>query len=215
MASSTRPARAGVRAPHTTLSPGRGAGREGLLSSDAAERLRISTLGIVSDGESTRTGLGQAALHAFLAFRNADMDLWRRASAQLGLSIQATRVLARIIRSAEAGAPLRQVDLTRAMQMSPAGLSQIIDQLEERRLVHRVRLEADRRAYGLEPGEGSAPIGRVFAEYFAEFHRLSEDMTAEQLTAVIDLMRGMEAASAGPFTESATPRSGEGAIGST
>lgn len=173
---------------------------------------RIPTVGIVSDGEPTKTERSHAALHAFLAFRNADMDLWRRASAELGLTIQATRVLARIIRSADAGLPLRQVDLTRAMQMSPAGLSQIINQLEERQLVRRVRLAADRRAYGIEPGQETAPIARVFAEYFAEFHRLTSGMTADQLTAVVDLMRGMEAASAVPFTEPAWPRAAEHVI---
>lgn len=146
-------------------------------------------------------GLHVAALQAFLAFRNADMELWRRASSTLGLTIQATRVLARIIRSSDAAAPLRQVDLSRSMQMSPAGLSQIIDHLEEREFVRRVPHPTDRRARGIEPGAAAAPIAQVFLEYFAEFNRLSAGMTPEQLSAVVKIMRGMEAASAAPFTD--------------
>lgn len=142
---------------------------------------------------------GAAALQAFLAFRNADMDLWRRASTRLGLSIQATRVLARIIRSSGMAAPLRQVDLTRSMQMSPAGLSQVIDVLEERGLVRRAPHATDRRAYGIEPAEAAAPIARMFAEYFAEFNRLAAELTPDQRAAFTAVMRGMEAASTMPF----------------
>ncbi len=139
------------------------------------------------------------SLHAFLAFRNADMDLWRRASTRLKLSIQATRVLARIIRSSEMAGPLRQVDLTRSMQMSPAGLSQVIDVLEQRGFVRRTPHATDRRAYGIEPAEAAAPIARMFAEYFAEFNRLAAELTPEQRAAFTAVMRGMEAASAAPF----------------
>lgn len=159
----------------------------------------FTSVSLVSDSESAGDGSQAAALLAFLAFRNADMELWRRASSELGLTIQGTRVLARIIRSSEAGAPVRQVDLARSMQMSPAGLSQIIDILEARGLVRRTPHPTDRRAYGIEPGEGSAPIAQVFSDYFAEFNRLSADLTAEQLAAITRIMRGMERASALPF----------------
>ncbi len=155
----------------------------------------------MSVSEPTDEASGAAALQAFLAFRNADMDLWRRASTHLGLSIQATRVLARIIRSSEMAVPLRQVDLKHSMQMSAAGLSQVIDVLEERRLVRRVPHTTDRRAYGLEPGEAAEPIARVFDEYFAAFDRLAAGLTPEQRAAVTTVMRGMEAASAMPFAE--------------
>lgn len=145
-------------------------------------------------------GDNEAARDAFLAFRNADMELWRRASTTLGLSLLATRVLARIIRSGERGTLLRQVDLSRTLQISPAGLSQIIDVLEERDLVRRTPHATDGRAHGIEPGEAAAPIAQVLLDYYTEFNRLTAAMPQDQLDAFTRVMRGMEVASAAPFT---------------
>lgn len=87
------------------------------------------------------------------------------------------------------------------MQMSPAGSSQISDLLEERDLVRRVPHPTDRRARSIEPGAAAAPIVQMFLECFAEFHRLSAGMTPERLSAVVQIMRGMEVASAAPFSD--------------
>lgn len=141
-----------------------------------------------------------AALDAFLAFRETDMELWRRAGNDLGLTMLAMLALARILRAHAAGSPLRQVDLGKRLQISAAGTSQIIDALEERRLVRREPIASDRRAVALVPGAAADPVARDVLDGDAEFTKLAKRISPEGLRAFVHMMRGMEAVSAAKFT---------------
>ncbi len=141
------------------------------------------------------------ALAAFLEFRETDMELWTRAGDSLGLSRTAMLALARIIRAHDAGTPLRQVDLGRALLASPAGISATIDTLESKGLVRRERSATDRRAVALVPGEHAAPIVTEVLGADARFVERAAALSPEALGGFIALMDHMNGVSAGKYQD--------------
>ncbi len=137
---------------------------------------------------------------AFLAFREADIELWRRAGNDLGLTTLGMLVLARVLRAAAAESPLRQIDLARSLHLSPAGVSQIIDTLEGRGLVRRSPSTRDRRAVDLLLGPDAEAIARDVLAGDAEFARLAAEHSPAQLRSFASIMRGMAAVSSDKFT---------------
>ncbi len=154
--------------------------------------------GIIVFTMSSPTAAADAAraLAAFLEFRETDMELWTRAGESLGLSRTAMLALARIIRAHDAGTPLRQVDLGRALLASPAGISATIDTLEGKGLVRRERSATDRRAVALVPGEHAGPIVDEVLGADARFVEQAAALTPEALGGFITLMDHMNGVSA-------------------
>ena len=74
------------------------------------------------------------------------LDLVEPDFAQLGL----TPVQAIIVMGLDAGVADTAADLCKTMQHDPGAMTRVLDQLEERGLVRRVRLAGDRRAQKLE-----------------------------------------------------------------
>lgn len=148
-----------------------------------------------------RAGTAEDALAVFLGFREADMLLWRRAGGALGLSSMAMLALAQVLRAHTGGVPVRQVDLSEALQLSPAGTSAIVTTLEERDLVRRVPSATDGRAVNIVPGDGSAEIGAALRAADDVFRRLVAEVSPEGLHGFLHIMGGMRALSARKFTD--------------
>jgi MarR family 2-MHQ and catechol resistance regulon transcriptional repressor len=75
-----------------------------------------------------------------------------------GESVLTFRPLAIVVRFG----PQTQQDIARLTAQHPAGVSRIVDELEERKLVRRVRGEQDRRTIRVEPtDEGRALFERI------------------------------------------------------
>ena len=141
------------------------------------------------------------ALGVFLDFREADMLLWRRAGNALGLSAMAMLALAQVLRAHARDAPVRQVDLSEALQLSPAGTSAIVTALEERDLVRRVPSATDGRAVNIVPGDGSAEIGAGLLAADDVFLRLVAEVSPEGLRGFLHIMGGMRALSSRKFSD--------------
>lgn len=127
-------------------------------------------------------------LEAFLAFRESDMQQWRRAGAVTGLTHSAMLALSTLLRAELRGEPLRQVDLQKRLHLSPAGISTIVDELEARRLVERRRSDADRRAYVLHAAADARPFLDRLARVDNDFRAHVAELTANQRAAVIGLL---------------------------
>ena len=140
------------------------------------------------------------ALGIFLEFREADMLLWRRAGSALGLSAMAMLALAQVLRAHARGSAVRQVDLSEALQLSPAGTSAIVTALEERDLVRREPSATDGRALNIVPGDGSAQIGEALLAADDVFLRLVAEVSPEGLRGFLHIMGGMRDLSGRKFS---------------
>jgi DNA-binding MarR family transcriptional regulator len=136
------------------------------------------------------------ALGIFLEFREADMLLWRRAGSALGLSAMAMLAL----RAHARGSAVRQVDISEALQLSPAGTSAIVTALEERDLVRREPSATDGRALNIVPGDGSAQIGEALLAADDVFLRLVAEVSPEGLRGFLHIMGGMRDLSGRKFS---------------
>lgn len=153
----------------------------------ARYRRRVST-GDGADG----TGLDvEHALAAFLAFRNADMDLWRRAGLVARLSHSSMLALTLILRADAAGDPLRQVAVQTALRISPAGTSAIVTELVGRGLVRRTTDPADGRAFLLVAGEAAPFVTAQLRQHDDEFRELVAEVPAEHLRTLVEVLDGM------------------------
>ena len=141
------------------------------------------------------------ALGVFLDFREADMLLWRRAGAALGISTMAALGLARILRANERQAPLRQVDLSESLGLSAAGTSAIVTALVERGFVHREPSLLDGRAVHLTAGEHVGPVLDELLAADAKFLRLAGEVSAEGLRGFMHIMAGMGALSGQKYAQ--------------
>jgi DNA-binding MarR family transcriptional regulator len=133
----------------------------------------------------------QSVLDVFLAFREADMDLWRRAGNALDLTTNGMLALAVILRSHSRGAPARQVDVRTALQLSAAGASSIVDALVKAGLVRREPLESDRRAVLLVPAYAGGPVEEEVARADRVFMDLLAAESPESIAAFARILGGM------------------------
>lgn len=133
----------------------------------------------------------ELALVAFLAFRNADMDLWRRAGLVAGLSHSAMLALTLILRSDAAGEPLRQVAVQTELRISPAGTSAIVTELVGRGLVRRTADPADGRASLLVAGEAAPFVTAQLRQHDEEFRELVAEVPTEHLRTLVHVLDGM------------------------
>ncbi len=144
-----------------------------------------------SSDDDERSARVDAALHEYVLLRNRDLDLWRRAGLIAQLSHSSMLALVAILRADLSGAPLRQVDVQRLLRLSPAGTSTLTTELEERHLVRRVAVPADRRAFHLRTGPAAVPIAAQITAFDGEIRALLSELPAESLEPVIRLFTGM------------------------
>lgn len=141
----------------------------------------------------------RAALDAFIEFRVADMDIWRRAGAALDLTTNGMMVLAFVLRQHSLGEVVRQVDIRNALQLSAAGASTIIDVLEERELVRREPFEGDRRALSIVPTLQGSVVEESVRIADDRFFELADSVTRAELDAFVRILDGMREHGAGQF----------------
>lgn len=145
----------------------------------------------------------RAALDAFIDFRVADMDIWRRAGARLDLTTNGSMVLAYVLRQHSLGEVVRQVDIRTALQLSAAGASTIVDVLERRGLVRREPFEGDRRALSIVPTIEGHAIEEVVRIADDRFFELAASVTPAELEAFVRILDGMREHGVGQFTAGA------------
>lgn len=133
----------------------------------------------------------RAALDAFIEFRVADMDIWRRAGAALDLTTNGMMVLAYVLRQHSLGEVVRQVDIRNALQLSAAGASTIIDVLEERELVRREPFAGDRRALSIVPTLQGSQVEDSVRVADDRFFELADSVTPAELAAFVRILDGM------------------------
>lgn len=141
-------------------------------------------------GGAGATAVDQA-LDAFLAFRSADMDLWRRAGLVARLSHSSMLALTLILRADAAGTPLRQVAVQTVLRISPAGTSAIVSELADRGLVRREADPADGRAFLLVAGEAAPFVTEQLRRHDEEFRELVAAVPAEHLRSLVQVLDGM------------------------
>ncbi|WP_284232186.1 MarR family winged helix-turn-helix transcriptional regulator [Arenivirga flava] len=133
----------------------------------------------------------RAALDAFIEFRVADMDIWRRAGTELDLTTNGMMVLAYVLRQHSLGEVVRQVDICNALRLSAAGASTIIDVLEERELVRREPFAGDRRALSVVPTLQGSKVEETVRIADDRFFELADSVTPAELDAFVRILDGM------------------------
>ena len=96
--------------------------------------------------------------------------------------------------------PMTHRDLGRKVLTSAGNMTDLVDKLERRDLVRRVRDPADRRAVRVElTGPGRAMIEEVFPRHAADIAHAMSGLSGEQLRGLGELLRalGMAAVPAG------------------
>ncbi|GMA27167.1 MarR family transcriptional regulator [Arenivirga flava] len=145
----------------------------------------------MSTGDDDAAPDAELALAAFLAFREADMDLWRRAGLVARLSHSSMLALTMILRADAAGEPLRQVSVQTALRISPAGTSAIVTELVGRELVRRTADPADGRAFLLVAGEAAPFVSEQLRQHDDEFRALVAEVPSEHLRTLVHVLDGM------------------------
>lgn len=102
--------------------------------------------------------------------------------------------------------PMTQRELGRKVLTSAGNLTDVVDKLEARGLVHRVRAEADRRRVRVElTSAGRALIEEVFPRHAGDIAAAMGGLTPEELEQLGGLLRrlGLTAAQGAPLAEDA------------
>ncbi len=97
---------------------------------------------------------------------------------------------------ARAPRPLSMTEIKDFMLRSPSNLTQMVDNLEARKLVRRIPREGDRRVHVLElTEEGRQLLGQVLVVYQQTMKDFLRDQSTEELngliTSLLEVIRGM------------------------
>jgi MarR family transcriptional regulator, 2-MHQ and catechol-resistance regulon repressor len=103
--------------------------------------------------------------------------------------------------------PLSQRELCLKVLTSPGNMTDIVDKLETRGLVHRVRQRADRRAVQVElTRAGRALVEPLFTAHADDIREVMDTLNSEELRQLADLLRRLGlAAEAGLEVEGPSP----------
>jgi DNA-binding MarR family transcriptional regulator len=151
---------------------------------------------VTAELEGDQTLGRAAALEVFLAFREADLDLWRRAAASLELSPNGMLLLLQVVRATRIGKAVRSTDVRETLRLSAAGASTMIENLVQRQLVRRLPIDGDRRGFTIvatDAGEDLVDdLGRgdqVFLDAIAELEPEHLASFAHVLQTMLDHVR--------------------------
>jgi MarR family 2-MHQ and catechol resistance regulon transcriptional repressor len=147
-----------------------------------------------------------AALDAYVKLLRASRAVLARVEPRLaaaGLTPTQFGVLEAILHIG----PLSQRELCLKVLTSPGNMTDVVDKLEARGLVHRVRQQADRRAVQVElTAAGRALIEPLFAQHAGDIRDVMGNLNREELKQLADLLRRLgTAAEAGLEVDGATP----------
>ncbi len=151
-----------------------------------------------------------AAVHCYVKLLRASKAVAARVEPRLagaGLTLTQLGVLEAILHKG----PLTHRDLGRKVLTSAGNMTDVVDKLEARGLVLRVRAADDRRQVRVElTPPGQALIEDVFPRHAADIAQAMGGLTGEELTQLGDLLRklGMAAAQAVPERPLAGPADG-------
>jgi MarR family 2-MHQ and catechol resistance regulon transcriptional repressor len=130
-----------------------------------------------------------AALDAYVKLLRASRAVLARVEPRLaaaGLTATQFGVLEAILHIG----PLSQRELCLKVLTSPANMTDIVDKLEARGLVHRVRQQADRRAVQVElTAAGRALVEPLFARHAGDIRDVMGSLSREELRQLADLLR--------------------------
>ncbi|MBV8913205.1 MAG: MarR family transcriptional regulator [Acetobacteraceae bacterium] len=147
-----------------------------------------------------------AALDAYVKLLRASRTVLARVEPRLaaaGLTPTQFGVLEAILHIG----PLSQRELCLKVLTSPGNMTDVIDKLEARGLVHRIRQQADRRAVQVElTTAGRAFVEPLFAHHAGDIRDAMGGLNGEELRKLADLLRrlGM-AAEAGLEVDARAP----------
>jgi MarR family transcriptional regulator, 2-MHQ and catechol-resistance regulon repressor len=130
-----------------------------------------------------------AALDAYVKLLRASRAVLARVEPRLagaGLTPTQFGVLEAILHIG----PLSQRELCLKVLTSPGNMTDIVDKLETRGLVHRVRRQADRRAVQVElTSAGRALIEPLFARHAEDIRDAMGGLNSEELRQLANLLR--------------------------
>ena len=142
-----------------------------------------------------------AALDAYVKLLRAGRAVVGRVEPRLaaaGLTVTQFGVLEAILHKG----PLSQRELSRAVLTSAGNMTDLIDKLEARALVHRARQKGDRRAFQVEltPG-GRDLIGPLFRLHAADIAGAMNGLTNDELGQLSLLLRRLGLAAGAPLED--------------
>ena len=130
-----------------------------------------------------------AALDAYVKLLRASRAVLARVEPRLtaaGLTPTQFGVLEAILNIG----PLSQRELCLKVLTSPGNMTDVVDKLEARGLVHRVRRQADRRAVQVElTAAGRDLIEPLFAQHAGDVRDVMGSLNKEELRQLADLLR--------------------------
>jgi MarR family 2-MHQ and catechol resistance regulon transcriptional repressor len=86
--------------------------------------------------------------------------------------------------------PLSQRELCLKVLTSPGNMTDVVDKLEARGLVHRLRRQADRRAVQVElTAAGRALVEPLFARHAGDIREVMDSLDREELQQLAELLR--------------------------
>lgn len=155
-------------------------------------------------GDATATECAQNLILASTRFTEADTRALRRH----GLSIAARVMLATIEGS---GGPLAASVLAERLLVSGASITSLVDTLERRGLVRRVRPDGDRRVVLVELTEAAQPVidaflAEITALHAAEFSIFTPDEREQFITLLARFAAHVETLDVDAITARAKPR---------
>lgn len=136
------------------------------------------------------------ALDAYVKLLRAGRAVLVRVEPRLaaaGLTVTQFGVLEAILHKG----PLSQRELSRKVLTSPGNMTDLVDKLETRGLVQRVRQKADRRAVRVElTEEGQALVAPLFADHACDISAAMAGLDSAELRQLSALLRKLGLAAA-------------------
>jgi MarR family transcriptional regulator, 2-MHQ and catechol-resistance regulon repressor len=138
-----------------------------------------------------------AALDAYVKLLRASRAVLARVEPRLaaaGLTPTQFGVLEAILHLG----PLSQRELCLKVLTSPGNMTDVVDKLQARRLVQRVRQPADRRAVQVElTADGRALVEPLFARHAGDIREAMDSLNSEELRQLAELLRRLGTAAQG------------------
>jgi DNA-binding MarR family transcriptional regulator len=149
-----------------------------------------------------------AALDAWVRLLRGHAALVRELNAELlhdhGLTINDYEALL-LLANADGGR-LRRTDLSRSLQLTPSGVTRLLDGLESAGLVCKASCQGDRRVtYAVLTDAGRAKLGVASCSHIAAIEALfGEHYTPEEVGSLAELLGRLPGAGGGPSCRAAT-----------
>jgi len=142
---------------------------------------------------------GRAVLEALVRLRAAEDQLRKDVKDRTGLSVNDQEALRVVVDGEATGAPVGPAHLAKALEVTAASITVMLDRLEKRGLLRRAASTTDRRALLIQPTEAGIALSATAHATTPESDRLFDTLPAESAAIISQFLERLSESVSAPL----------------